>query len=429
MGTEPLQIPGFKIRRLLGAGGMAKVYLADQESLDREVALKVMATELVAGDESFCQRFLKEGQIIAKLHHKNIITIHDIGCTVDKIYYMAMEYCPGGTLKERIKQGISVHEAIRVVRQVAAALGYAHEKGFVHRDIKPANVLFGDDMEAVLSDFGIAKTMDARTQLTQSGLAIGTPEYMSPEQATGRKLGGGSDLYSLGVVLYEMLLGVKPFISTDAVSAAVMHVQKPIPLLPSEFAGLQHIIDGLMAKQVDERIPSAANLIEELNMLEIARPVVQPNDVTQVISPSTREAITLHRTKRGAGKRTGRTTKLLFAAAGSILTIGAAILAYKAVTESQTIVALESEPTSDAQKSGLVGTSPPGVAIEDSKENQKRIGFLLDVARAHVAIGRIHEPRGSNAIEAYKMVLQVDPRNREAIEALEQLETFTEKEE
>ena len=391
---------------------MAKVYLADQESLDREVALKVMSSELVIGDESFCRRFLKEGQIIAKLHHQHIVTIHDIGCTLDKVYYMAMEYCPGGTLKEKIKSGMAVPEVISIVRQVATALGFAHSKGFVHRDIKPGNILFRDNDEAVLSDFGIAKTLEGdRTQLTQVGYAVGTPEYMSPEQATGSHLSAGSDLYSLGVVMYEMLLGEKPYSSSDAVSAVLMHVQKPIPLLPSEFAGLQHIVDGLMAKQMSDRISSADELIKELDMLQTARPAVLPEDLTQVLPRGTQPSKTTHRPTPDTASRKGNTANLILAGLGLLVFISALVLGYRVLNKDQGYVAIESSTT----------VSPSDVTPEDSKVDQERVAFLLEVAQAHMAIGRIREPAGSNALEAYRMILEIDPQNREAIEALQQI--------
>lgn len=403
---------------------MARVFLAEQVSLDREVALKVMANELIFEDQTFCERFLIEGKIIAKLHHHNIVTIHDIACTPDNIYYMAMEYCPGGTLKEAIKDGIAVPSALAIVRQIAAALGYAHERGFVHRDIKPGNVLFRDNGEAVLSDFGIAKTMDARTRLTQSGLAVGTPEYMSPEQATGGQLSPASDLYSLGVVLYEMLLADKPFRGPDAVSTAMMHVQQPVPRLPSRFAGLQHIIDGLMAKSPGERFSSASLLIDELDLLEAAHPSEPPKDATRVLPVDTKARTATGRSLDGGmSRRGGRRLWAVAAIAAVFIVSGLSVAALWPWEQSGG----SKKPAPDAISWQAESSTPPPAQVSglDPQARREKVDFYLEVARAHMAVGREREPVGSNALEAYQLVLQLDPQNQEASEAIERIQAST----
>ncbi|OWQ36391.1 serine/threonine-protein kinase, partial [Pseudomonas sp. DrBHI1] len=246
-----MQIPGFDIERELGQGAMASVYLATQRSLQRKVALKIMAASLAA-DPTFCERFLREGRTLARLAHPNIATIHDIG-NVGELYYMAMEYLPSGTLKERIADGLTPGQGLAYVRQIAQALGYAHAEGLVHRDVKPANILFRADGTAVLSDFGIAKSLDDRTQFTQAGFAVGTPSYMSPEQARGMEIDGRADLYALGVVLYEILVGKLPYSGTDALSTALAHLTEPLPELPIEHGRYQDILRGLLAKDPNER--------------------------------------------------------------------------------------------------------------------------------------------------------------------------------
>jgi serine/threonine-protein kinase PpkA len=204
-----IDIPGYKILRPIGEGGMASVFLAIQQSLEREVALKVMSPILAANSE-FASRFLIEGKITAKLQHPNLVTVYDIG-SHNGVYYLAAEYIPGGTLKERITEGgLSVAEILDITSDIAQGLDFAHQKGFVHRDVKPGNVLFRNDGRVVLADFGIAKAMDGSNSSTVAGSSIGTPDYMSPEQARGEPVDGRSDLYSLGTVLYEMLLGHPP---------------------------------------------------------------------------------------------------------------------------------------------------------------------------------------------------------------------------
>ncbi|WP_031302953.1 serine/threonine-protein kinase, partial [Pseudomonas sp. EGD-AK9] len=260
-----IDIPGYEIERELGDGAMAVVYLATQRSLERKVALKVMAAALAA-DPSFCERFLREGKTLARLSHPNTVTIHDIG-NVGSHYYMAMEYLPNGTLKERIAAGLSAEQGIQYLRQIASALGYAHAQGLVHRDVKPANILFRADGTAVLSDFGIAKSLEDRTQFTQAGFAVGTPSYMSPEQARGQQVDGRADLYALGVVLYEILTGQLPYVGADSLSTALAHLTQPLPELPIAQGRYQPILSRLLAKDPADRYPDAAALIQALDAL------------------------------------------------------------------------------------------------------------------------------------------------------------------
>lgn len=272
-------IPGFDIQGEIGEGAMASVYLATQRSLERKVALKVMAAALAA-DPSFCERFLREGKTLARLSHPHTVTIHDIG-NVGELYYMAMEYLPNGTLKERIAAGLTPEQGLTYIRQIASALGYAHAQGLVHRDVKPANILFRADGTAVLSDFGIAKSLDDRTQFTQAGFAVGTPSYMSPEQARGQDIDGRADLYALGVVLYEILVGELPYNGTDALSTALAHLTEPLPELPLHHGRYQHILRKLLAKDPAERYPDAAALLAALDNLpaataEVEATLIQP---------------------------------------------------------------------------------------------------------------------------------------------------------
>ena len=263
-------IPGYDIEGGIGEGAMASVYLATQRSLERKVALKVMAAALAA-DPSFCERFLREGKTLARLSHPHTVTIHDIG-NVGELYYMAMEYLPNGTLKERIAAGLTPEQGVTLIRQIASALGYAHAQGLVHRDVKPANILFRADGTAVLSDFGIAKSLDDRTQFTQAGFAVGTPSYMSPEQARGQEIDGRADLYALGVVLYEILVGELPYSGTDALSTALAHLTEPLPELPVHHGRYQGVLRKLLAKDPAERFPDAAALLLALDQLPADSP-------------------------------------------------------------------------------------------------------------------------------------------------------------
>ena len=380
---------------------MAMVYRCTQKSLDRDVALKVMMPEMGA-DKSMCERFLKEGKIIAKLEHPNIVTIYDIGRHEDN-YYMSMEICTKPNLKERIYSKQGVKNPLEVLRQMGDALHCAHERGFIHRDVKPANILFRDDKTPVLTDFGIAKSMQSETQLTAVGWIVGTPDYMGPEQATGKKVDGRADLYSLGVTFYEMLAGAKPYKGEDAFATALMHVNEPIPRLPDKFRAYQPILDRLMAKDPDDRFQTGATLIAQIDVITGV-----PEEAT-LITPELQEG--------GAGtqlaglvKSPGALWKGLAATVGTGLLIAAVIFLPRLLPEKTADTAPALSPASQATDRGAENDLPP--------EKRAKVGRLLAVAQAHVSMGRMREPSGSNAYEAFQMVLEIDPGNKQAAEGL-----------
>lgn len=265
MSSPEFDIPGYELIRELGAGGMATVFLALQRSLDRKVAIKVMRRGLA--DENVEKRFLIEGRTMARLPHPNIVGVYDI-VQSEAINYIAMEFLEGGSLSEQMRDGLSLSEAIGVVVQIAGALQYAHDNGIIHRDLKPANIMFRDDATPVLTDFGIARQQNSEaTRLTQTGMMIGTPTYMSPEQATGSDLDGRSDQYSLGVMFYEMLTGRAPFEGSTPIQVVLAHINTPPPPLPPQFAFFQPLLDRMLAKERDQRFPDLKVFVRQLKDL------------------------------------------------------------------------------------------------------------------------------------------------------------------
>ena len=261
-----MNIPGYRIVREIGRGGMATVFLAEQESLGRWVALKVMAPALAANPD-FTQRFLKEARTVAQLAHPHIVAIFDVG-VADNAHFVALEYVEGGDLKTRLRSGkLAPENARTIARDVATALGYAHGKGFVHRDVKPENVLFRESGSAVLTDFGIAKALGSATRMTAVGMSIGTPHYMSPEQARGQPVDPRSDLYALGIVLYEMLTGHVPYEAEDSIAVGIQHVSAPLPRLPDGLSRYQALLHRMLAKQPEQRYPDAAALVAAIEGL------------------------------------------------------------------------------------------------------------------------------------------------------------------
>ncbi len=262
-----INIPGYHIERELGRGGMAVVYLATQTLLERPVALKILHGP--PQDETWRARFLREGRLVARLCHRHIVTIHDFGLAGD-MPYLAMEYLPGGDLSSRAGQG-DLCVRVQWICQLAQALACAHRQQLVHRDLKPQNILFREDGEAVLTDFGIAKQQDDGS-LTRSGMVVGTAAYLSPEQGRGLKVDNRSDLYSLGVVFYELLTGQRPFAAETELGLIVQHLTQPPPRLPAAFSRLQPVLDKLLAKPVSERYPNAEALLADLAVWQTPEP-------------------------------------------------------------------------------------------------------------------------------------------------------------
>jgi serine/threonine protein kinase len=285
----PLEIAGFQLQKEIGRGGMARVYLAVQKKFGRLVALKVVS-ESVTSDTHFKERFIRESRINARLTHPNIVQVYDVGSD-GKWLYLVLEYVRGGDLNQRLERGMQMLDLIRVIQDICRALDYAHGKGFVHRDIKPENILFREDGSALLSDFGIARIADGGPTVTRLGTIVGTPQYMSPEQASGRELDGRSDLYSLGVVFYRMLTGDVPFREDSAVSIGVKHLQEAIPRLPNYLKAFQEVVDKCLAKRPEHRFQTGQEFSEALERVRSQTQLPNATIKTQAVSTQEIQAI------------------------------------------------------------------------------------------------------------------------------------------
>ena len=282
-----LEIPGYRILKKINQGGMSTVYLAIQRSVGRQVALKVMSPVLNA-DPIFSERFQREANIVGQLSHPNIVGIHDIG-RYRSLNYIAMDYMPGGSVADRLAQGVMEPlEALNVTRQVAMALDHSHSKGYVHRDLKPENILFREDGSAVLTDFGVARAVARTTRMTSTGMVVGTPHYMSPEQARGAAIDGRADLYSLGVVFYEMLTSAVPYQADEAVAIAIKHLADPIPRLPARHSLYQNLVDRFLAKDPDQRFQRGLDVVDAIDQLVSALAGKPSAQTTQLNNTSVR---------------------------------------------------------------------------------------------------------------------------------------------
>lgn len=267
-------IGGYEIQQRIGEGGMAAVYVATQKSMNRQVAVKVLPKQFM-NDDTYLQRFEREVDIVSKLEHRNIVPVYDYG-EFEGQPYIVMRYMTAGSLDDRIQQGLMKPDEIySIISQIAPALDFAHSKNVLHRDMKPSNVLMDDDGGAFLTDFGIARVIGSPgAKLTTQGV-VGTPSYMSPEQAQGKDIDGRSDVYALGVILFEMATGRRPFESETPYSIAVMQVTTPPPmprkLNPALSTAMEVVILKALKKDRDERYATASELMESLKMA-IERP-------------------------------------------------------------------------------------------------------------------------------------------------------------
>ena len=263
-GIEPL-IKGYRFLKKLGASSHSSVYLAEREKTGAKMVLKVLRQIPDVNDASIAafDRFLQEYEMIADLDHPNIVKIYDLGVADDHAH-IAMEYLDAGDLRQRINEKIYANVAVKYLREIASALARIHAVGILHRDLKPGNIMLRRDNSIALIDFGLAKRLRLQMEITGSGEIFGTPYYMSPEQGHGNPVDERSDIYSLGVIFYEMLTGEKPYQADNAMGIIYKHAQAPIPFLPARFAEYQSLLNMMLAKKPEDRLQSVADVEEWL---------------------------------------------------------------------------------------------------------------------------------------------------------------------
>jgi serine/threonine-protein kinase PpkA len=414
-----MEIPGFEVKRTIGRGGMATVFLAIQQSLDREVVLKTLnTTHDETGD--FFERFMKEGRIIASLRHPHIVTIYDIGVH-DEYVYISMEYVDGGDLRAKIENRLAPVRGLEIVSKVGQALEYAHKKGIVHRDVKPANILFRSDGTPLLSDFGIAKDFTVDKELTSTGTILGSPFYMSPEQAEGLPVDGRTDIYSLGIIFYEMLTGQKPYEGDSAIKVIMQHIQSPVPQLPPELDQFQPLLTRLMTKDREQRIADATQLLEEVKAVR-----------EEVEGKKGRGMMTLHSLKLPLSAKvmrsrrdavTGRSSKTLRMAvlAGVMLLaaggLGAHILSQ--INEPPALLVRNPPPAASppaARESGSATASHTGATARNGAPvNVHEAARALEwLARNSLRQDRLMSPPADNAHYYFSRLLELNPNNQAA---------------
>lgn len=256
-------LPGYEILREIATSNFSSVYLARSQKRSRNVVLKVMGTGKSSREQQDAERFVREYEIISSISHPAIVQIHDFG-TLPRHLYLAMEYFPCGDLRDRLRNPLSVEESRYYLRAIAEALRVIHVFGIYHRDLKPANVMLREDNSPVLIDFGLARRAADDGSATGAGKVLGSPFYMSPEQAQAQPVDARTDIYSLGVMFHEMLTGSRPYLGRSAMAIMAQHTKSPVPVLPAGLADQQPILNRLMAKEPNARYSCTDELLADL---------------------------------------------------------------------------------------------------------------------------------------------------------------------
>ncbi len=394
---------------------MASVYLAVQESLNRRVVLKLPKKFT---DVYQSARFVNEGRIIASLNHRNIITIYDIG-VIGERHYFSMEYLQGGDLEERIIRGISPDDALDLVEAIGGCLEFVHRKDIIHRDIKPANILFHRDGTPVLTDFGVAKQVEADSRLTRDGTTLGSPYYISPEQAECKPLDGRADIYSLGVILYEMLTGKKPYEGSSDIQIIIAHLTEPVPSLPPELDRYQELLDRMIAKEPDERFASAGEMVEYIQTIRSAESFSVPAaGLAGIAREPHAEGWTGPGDAGGGARHAFRRINAIFLDENTLRLAGAMTILLAIV-----LGAFKTMPMVVDALEDMLAAAPAAVAREQpapSPGDDVAPRYEHYLALAGEELEKLHytEPEGDNAYYYYQLILKKDPKNEQALKGV-----------
>lgn len=423
-----MEIPGYDIERQIGQGGMATAYLAEQRSLGRKVVLKVLDQKVRDTPETV-ERFLNEGRIIAELNHPHIITIYDIGQSGNDVY-ISMEYVEGGDLKQRLQKRVFAPiEACDVVEKIASGLSVAHEHGIIHRDVKPGNILFRADGTPLLSDFGIAKRLSNDSDLTSTGMFLGSPNYMAPEQSEAGPIDGRADIYSLGVIFYEMVSGERAYTAESVIDVIVMHKKAPIPTLPEGLEQFQELLNLMMAKNRRERFRDTASLLHFMKEMRKSGAVQSKSDMTahpdidvtgEHEKPDVREFTTSTRIRLEPRKEVSKRTK--FAMVGGLLfcaIVWGGLLMVERSMEYVPPPRAEIPMSLDVVEVGVQDSA--GAAGEVSSERDEVGGALLWLGQHSLDEFRLVAPPKDNAYYYFTRLLQLEPEHVEAQTGLKKI--------
>ena len=436
-----ITIPGYKIEQLIAEGGMATVYLAIQESLGRHVAIKLLKK---FDNPEQSKRFLNEGQIIASLNHRNVINIYDVGVTDDGRPYISMEYLEGGDLDARIRNEVDAEDALQWLETIGNCLDFVHQKGIIHRDIKPGNILFHKDGTPILSDFGIAKQEEKDATLTMEGLAYGSPYYISPEQAASKELDKRTDIYSLGIVLYEMLTGSKPYKGDSHIETIIAHLSDPLPDLPPELHRYHTLINKMVAKSPDDRFSSAAEMVHHIQQLR--KPVKKPLRKAWISAGAVaiilgvggafffmQQSVILDRNEHQTTQDTTISNAVIHNNSPNIVeaplkesdNLARETPAIPGSNDHQTAsdISISEEAISEPPPNNIETPSQESDDLarehpDPSDTNEQRIESLLSQAAIAIKEYRLTTPKNNNAYYYFQRILELHPEHEKALEGI-----------
>jgi serine/threonine protein kinase len=404
-----LKIPGYKITRPIAEGGMASVYLAVQESLERPVVLKLLKKFT---DVYQSARFVNEGRIIASLNHHNIITIYDIG-VIGERHYLSMEYVEGGNLEDKILEGMKPAAALELVEVIGGCLDFLHKKDIIHRDIKPANILFHEDGTPILTDFGVAKQEATDSRLTKDGIALGSPYYISPEQAESKPVDGRADIYSLGIILYEMLTGKKPFQGDSDIQIIISHLSEPVPSLPEELEQYQELVDRMIAKNPDDRFSTAEEMLLYIRSFRQSGCQSARKRSSADFADETRTYST---------SRLGNAFRQMTGNDSSGIRVAGAMVILLLIA----LVSLQATPTITLKAQQLLASADPVVPVHMNTipahdVAPARHAEYLERASQALKKLRYTKPAQDNAYYYYQLVLAESPGNEQALQGIAEI--------